>query len=356
MAPRTPLTVSPAQRERLYEFLRKPKSEARMALRARIILLLEEGKTNVRVGQQTGVRPATVSKWRNRFVSEGLDGLLDDFRPGRPPVYDPENILQRIEAKLDEDPPPGFSHWNGRLLAEALKDVSADMIWKVLRQHGIQLQRRRSWCQSTDPEFAQKACDVIGLYLAPPENAVVISVDEKPCIQALERAQGWLKLPNGKALTGYAHEYKRHGTTTLFAALDVMTGNVTGRCTKRKRRQEFVNFLNELEKEHPEGDLHIVLDNLSTHKITDPEWWKKHPRLHFHFIPTHSSWLNQIETWFSILSRQSLAGASHNSVAELIEHIENFIAAYNENCAPFVWRKTFVSNKPLAKSYADLCN
>lgn len=354
MANGTPVAVSPAQRTRLLQLARRPKEEARMALRAKIILLLDEGKSNVQVARQTGIRPATVSKWRNRFVSEGLDGLGDDFRPGRPPVYDRDDIRRRVEVKLAEAPPPGFGRWNGRLLAEALGDIPAGMIWKIMRMHGIQLQRRRSWCQSTDPEFARKACEVIGLYLAPPENAIVLSVDEKPCIQALERAQGWLKLPNGRALTGYAHEYKRHGTTTLFAALDVMTGRVVGKCAKRKRRQEFVKFINELENQHPEGELHLILDNLSTHKITAPQWWKKHPRLHFHFTPTHSSWLNQIETWFSIFSRQSLAGSSHNSVAELIEHIENFIVAYNQNCAPFIWRKVSVSNKPMATSYADL--
>jgi transposase len=311
-----------------------------------MILLAADGYTNLEIAARLETRPARVSKWRTRFAAEGLNGLCDDFRPGVTPKYD-ETTEQRLLAKLDERPPSGYGRWNGALLAAALGDVSDDQVWRILRRLGISLQRRRSWCVTTDPHFAAKAADIVGLYLSPPEQAVVISVDEKPCIQALERAQGWLKMPDGRALTGFSHEYKRHGTTTLFAALEVATGRVHGVCKKRKRREEFLAFIAELEAAYPETDLHIILDNLSTHRITDPSFWQKHPRLHFHFTPTHSSWLNQIEVWFSILSCQSLSGASFTDVKELIAHIEAYIQAYNKNCLPFQWRKVNPEAKKL---------
>ena len=199
------------------------KTERRMAFRAAVILAVAEGLSNEAVAVRLGTRPATVSKWRGRFARDGLPGLADAPRSGKPTHYAAEHE-RRVLATLDEPPPAGYGRWDGTLLARHLGDISKHQIWRVLRRHEISLARRRSWCISTDPCFAQKAADIVGLYLQPPENAVVLSVDEKPHIQALERAQGWLKLPNGKALTGFSHEYKRHGTTTLFAALDVATG------------------------------------------------------------------------------------------------------------------------------------
>lgn len=181
---------------------------------------------------------------------------------------------------------------------------------------------------------------MVALYLAPPENAVVLSFDEKPCIQALERAQGWLKMPDGRALTGFAHEYKRHGTSTLFAALNVATGQVMGGHFKRKRRVEFLAFMERLVATYPERELHVILDNLSTHRVENERWSKAHPNVHFHFTPTHASWLNQIEVWFGILSSKALRGASFRSVKALIEQIDAFIAAYNEEAAPFDWTKS----------------
>ena len=180
-------------------------------------------------------------------------------------------------------------------MAKALGDISALHVWWVLRRHGIHLQRRRSWCVSTDPQFAQKAADIVGLYLDPPENAVVISVDEKPAIQALERAQGWLRLPNGQAVRGHNHEYKRHGTTTLFAALEVHTGAVAVGHYQRRRRREFLDFMNRLVAQHPETELHVILDNLSTHKPKHDRWLARHPLVRFHYTPTHASWLNKME-------------------------------------------------------------
>ena len=226
-----------------------------------------------------------------------------------------------------------------------------------MRKHHIQLERRKSWCVSTDPEFSRKAADIVGLYLNPPRaNAVVICVDEKPHIQALERAQGWIRLPNGRALTGFSHEYKRHGTTTLFAALEIATGLVHSGHYRRRRRREFLDFMNELVAKYPAKELHVVLDNLNTHKPKDDRWLKAHPSVHFHFTPTQSCWLNQIECWFSILSRSALQGASFTSVAMLIKAIEAFIANWNQNAAPFEWTKPEVHQQGMKHYYANMRN
>jgi transposase len=193
------------------------------------------------------------------------------------------------------------------------------------------------WCISTDPAFAQKAADIVALYLQPPENAVVLSVDEKPHIQALERAQGWLKLPNGKALTGFNREYKRHGTPTLFAALDVVTGLVKAGHYRRRRRVEFLHFMNRVVVDHPDREIHVILDNLNTHKPKHDRWLGRHKNIHFHFTPTHASWLNQVEVWFSILSSHALAGASFTSPRQVRDQIDAFITAYNQHAHPFEW-------------------
>jgi DDE superfamily endonuclease len=229
-------------------------------------------------------------------------------------------------------------------LAKALEDIDVQYVWRFLREHKIDLAARKSWCESNDPAFAAKAADGVGLYVAPPDKAIVLCVDEKPSIQALERAQGYLKLPNGRALTGQSHDYKRHGTTTLFAALEVATGKVIATHSKRRRRVEFLGFMNCLAAAYPGRELHVVLDNLNTHKKN--EWWlKKHPNVHFHFTPTRASWLNQVEIWFSILQGQSLSGASFDAVKQLQEHIDAFIGAYNEKAEPFVWTKKKVRQR-----------
>ncbi len=281
---------------------------------------------------------------------------MDDAeRPGKPNSYR-ENTDKRVLSKLDEPPPEGYGRWNGRLLAAALGDVTKHQVWRILRRHNISLERRRSWCISTDPEFARKAADIVGLYLDPPENAVVICVDEKPGIQALERAQGWLKLPNGKALTGFSHGYKRHGTTTLFAALEVTTGQVKAGHYNRRRRVEFLDFMNHIVADYPDQELHVILDNLNTHKPKNDMWLKKHPLVKFHYTPTSASWLNQIEVWFSILSRSALKGANFTSPQQVREAIDKFIQVYNPQAAPFQWRKRNVYPKGLANCISDLCN
>jgi transposase len=315
--------------QRLKQCLRSGTTEQRMAERARVILLAHQGHSTQEIAATLHTRPARVSKWRQRFAQHGLSGLLDSFRSGRPRQYD-DATAGRILAQLDKDPPAGYSTWSGGLLARVLGNVSDDEVWRVLRKHRISLERRRSWCISTDPEFAAKAADIVGLYLNPPENALVLSVDEKPSMQALERAQGWIRLPNGKALTGFSHCYTRHGTTTLFAALNVITGQVTTGHYRRRRRGESFS--------------------------TEDRWLHRHPKVHFHYTPTYSSWINQVECWFSILSRQALRGASFTSPQQVREAIDQFVAAYNQKAAPFEWKKGVVHPSMPKHNYAELHN
>jgi len=335
-------------------WLRQGTSEQRLVERARVILLSHEGLTVEKIAERLATRTARVSKWRQRFVQSRMAGLSDAPRSGKPNKYT-EDTEKRVLKMLDESPPKGFSQWNGKLLAQALRDVSEDQVWRILRRRGIQLQRRRSWCITTDPEFGPKAADVVGLYLNPPENAVVICVDEKPHIQALQRAQGYLNLPDGKAVNGFSHCYKRHGTTTLFAALDVVTGQVKAGHYARRRRREFLDFMNQIASENPDREIHVILDNLNTHKPKRDRWLKLHPRVHMHYTPTYSSWLNQVECWFSIMSRAALRGASFTSPRQLREAIDAFVQVYNKNAAPFEWSKAVVHPTGPQRLYSDLC-
>lgn len=351
--PATEVVVAPEDRAELERRVRASTSAQRDVLRARLVLMAAEGTRTDEIAAVLGVRAATVSKWRTRYAARGLAGLFDAPRSGAEEVYGAA-AERRVLAKLDEPPPSGYATWNGALVAEALGDVSSHFVWRVLRKHRISLQRRRSWCLSTDPEFASKAADVVGLYLAPPENAVVLCVDEKPHIQALERAQGYLKLPDGRALSGFSHEYKRHGTTTLFAALEVATGQVLAGHYQRRRRVEFLDFMNEVVASYPERQIHVVMDNLSTHKPKRDGWLARHKNVHFHYTPTHASWLNQVEVWFSILSRHALRDASFTNIQQLRRAIDRFIAAYNSKAAPFEWTKAQVYQKTLKQTYAEL--
>jgi transposase len=335
--------LTPEDRLVLEARLRSPTTEQRDVLRARIVLLADEGRSTRSIAKNVQVMPRTVSLWRGRYAREGLAGLADKPRPGPAPRYDAESN-RRILAVLDGPPPAGFARWTGPLIAAELGDVHEQQVWRVLRAHKLDLGGRKSWCESDDPQFVAKAADVVGLYMAPPENAVVICVDEKPSIQALERAQGYLKLPNGRALTGHSHDYRRHGTSTLFAAFEVATGQVTAAHAKRRRRVEFLDFMDEVVAAHPDQDLHVILDNLNTHKRNEA-WLARHPNVRFHFTPTRASWLNQVEIWFSILQAKSLTGASFTSVAQLRLHIDHFIAAYNANPKPFVWTRIKVHQR-----------
>ena len=346
------ITLNKSERQQLERWNRGHQTPRSLAERAQIILLAAGGLGNDAVGKRLGFRRARVCKWRRRFAERRCAGLSDAPRPGQPVKYGPE-LEKRLLARLDSPPPPGYGTWNGRLLAQVL-GVPADWVWATLRQHQISLQRRRSWCISTDPEFARKAADIVGLYLHPPENAVVLSVDEKPHIQALERAQGWLRLPDGKALTGFTHEYKRHGTSTLFAALEVASGQVKAGHFHRRRRRDFLAFMNEVVAAYPDGELHVIVDNLNTHKPKQDRWLGRHPRVHLHFTPTHASWLNQVEVWFSLLARQALRGASFTSVRQLRAAVNAFITAYNPRAVPFEWTKREVRSVQPKHTYAYL--
>jgi transposase len=340
-------------RRMLERWARRGKGEHRLAVRSQIILDSADGLRGDAIAARLKLSPWVVSKWRKRFVAGGLLALRDAPRSGAPVKYDAATA-RRVLAMLDQPPPAGQARWTGRLVAQALGDVPADFVWKTVRQHGLHLARRRSWCISTDPEFTPKAADIVGLYLAPPEHAVVLCVDEKPSIQALERAQGWLRLADGKTLTGFADRYTRHGTSTLFAALEVATGMVKTGHYGRRRRREFLDFMNGLVADYPGQHLHVILDNLNTHKPKHDRWLQQHPEVTFHYTPTNASWLNQIEIWFSILSRQALAGASFTSVHALRCAIDAFTAAYCQQATPFEWKKVNVHPKTPQPILANL--
>jgi len=347
----TPVSLSPEERTALEALAGSRKSEARMRERARIVLLAASGLGSRAVARKMGCTPGTVSKWRVRFARDRMAGLSETGNRGAAAKYGPEHD-RRILAMLDQSPPAGYANWTAPLLSRELVDVHEQHIWRFLRAQKIDLSGRKSWCESNDPDFVAKTAEIVGLYMAPPVNAVVLSVDEKPSIQALERAQGYLKLPNGRSMIGQSHNYKRNGTTTLFAALNVATGEVSGRHYKRRRRLEFLDFMNRMVKQYPGKEVHVILDNLSTHKPKRDLWRARHPNVHFHYTPTHASWTNQIEIWFSILAGKSLKGASFASVAELVAHIDSFIANYNEDAKPFVWTKSEVHQKRLRPCFA----
>jgi transposase len=348
------IRLTESEEATLREWTRKGTAEQRLVERARIILLSNQGLTVEKIAEQLRTRPARVSKWRQRFVKHRLAALSDAPRSGKPQKYSDE-VEKRVLGLLDSPAPKGYAQWNGSLLAQALGDVSDDHVWRILRKRGIQLQRRRSWCITTDPEFGPKAADVVGLYLNPPENAAVICVDEKPQIQALQRAQGYLRLPDGKAIDGFSHCYTRHGTTTLFAALDVATGQVRTGHYRRRRRREFLDFMNDVVAENQGREIHVILNNLNTHKPKRDRWLQLHPNVHLHFTPTYSSWLNQVECWFSILSRAALRAASFTSARQLRQAIDSFVISYNAKAAPFEWTKAVVHPSAPKRLYSDLC-
>jgi len=348
------LSCTAEQRAELTALARSRTEEARLVERAKIVLACLEGKRNDVVGRELGVRPNTVGLWRKRFAAAGLSGLRDRARPGKTPTYGAD-LRRRLLRQLELPPPAGMASWDGASVAAAL-GVSDDAVWRLLRREGIQLRRRRSWCVSTDPQFAAKAADIIGLYLNPPANALVLSVDEKPTIQALERARGYVLTSSGKVVQGLKSTYKRHGTVNLFAALEVATGIIRGKTTQTKKRVDFQAFMSELVAEQPaDREIHVILDNLSTHKGNDA-WLAAHPNVTFHFTPTSASWLNQVEIWFGIFSRKALAGASFASLAQLVQAIRDFTQAYNRNAAPFVWRKREVRGSQLRYTIVNLCN
>ena len=332
------------------------KSEQRMVRRARMILMCAEGRQIKDIAAELGERPNTVILWRDRYKEQGLEGLSDSARSGKPITYGDE-FRDKVLKKLAEKPPKGLSGWDGAELAEAL-GVSDDAVWRLLRKEGIQLARQRTWCVSADPEFTAKTAEIVGLYLNPPENAIIISVDEKPSMQALSRTTGYVKTRNGKTMRAIKSTYRRNGTQNLFAALEVATGVIHGKTTKYKKRVDFIAFMDEVLEELGAGEdaeYHVILDNYCIHKKND-EWLSKHRNVFFHFTPTSASWLNQVEIWFNIMSRKVLRGANFDNTAQLCEAIKTYIAAYNESAEPFVWKKREVRGTQIRDTISNLCN
>ena len=315
-------------------------------LRARIVLRSAEGLPIERVATETGVAIMTVKLWRRRYAERGLAGLLDEARPGRPAVYTRAD-RDRVIALTLSPPPAGTTHWSVRRLAREV-GMSETSVWRIWQSAGLKPHRVESFKFSSDPELEAKVRDVVGLYLQPPERAIVLSLDEKTQVQALDRTQPMLPLRPGQ-VERRTHDYKRNGTTSLFAALNVATGEVTQQARPRHTGADFLAFLRRLEGVYPEHDLHVVLDNVSSHKTPAVQaWLARHPRITFHFTPTSASWLNQVETWFSILTRQAIRRGSFGSVKELVAMIDTFTRNWNAGATPFTWVKT--ADEILAKA------
>lgn len=345
---------SAEEREAVETLARSRTEEARLVERARIIVGCLAGRPVVEVAREMGTRPNTVIAWRQRFAAAGVAGLRDRPRSGKPVKYGAD-FRKTVLALLETPAPKGQACWDGPSLARQLS-VSAYAVWRLLRKEGICLSRQRSWCVSTDPEFAAKAADIVGLYLNPPQNALVLCVDEKPSIQALERATGYVQTSDGKIVRGFKSTYKRHGTLNLFAALQVAAGVVRGKVTEKKRRVEFLAFMDELCADYPvTQELHVIMDNYCIHKKNDA-WLAAHPNVHFHFTPTSASWLNMVEVWLGIFTRKALRGASFKSTHELGEAIKDYLAVYAQTAKPFVWRKREVRGAQLRNTIVNLCN
>jgi transposase len=349
------LECSAEDKASLVDITKSRIEEARSVERARIILACLDGKEIQQVARELGISIPTVSKWRRRFALWGLRGLRDEPRSGKPVTYDAA-FRNRVLAVIEQPPPPGMSHWDGPAVAEKL-NASVYAVWRVLRREGIYLQRLRSWCVSTDKEFAPKAAEIVGLYLNPPLNALVLSVDEKPSMQAIERPTGYVETDSGIVVRALKSTYKRHGTLNLFAALEVGTGQVHSKTTDYKKREDFQNFLGGVLADQPrDKEIHVILDNYSTHKKNDDWLAKFEGRVQFHFTPTSASWLNQIEIVFSLLQRKALSGASFKNKDQLREAIEAFIKKHNEHAKPFRWRKREVKGSQLRNTIINFCN
>lgn len=349
------IKLSDADRAHLEKLSRSHSAERRMVERATILLACAEGKQNQQVAQEMGVSTVRVGKWRSRFALRGLPGLKDEQRSGKPAVHGTA-FRDRLLAQLEKTPPEGFARWDCPTLAETL-GVSKAAVWGALRKEGIHLHRARSWCISTDPEFTEKAADIVGLYLNPPLNALVLSVDEKPSIQALERQSGYVQTRDKTWVKAYKSTYKRHGTLNLFAALNVATGEIKGQTTQTKTRDDFRQFMASLVEDEPlHREIHVILDNYCTHKRNE-DWLADLGRpVYFHYTPTSASWLNQIEIWFGILSRKTLKQASFTSTDDLKNAIEAFISRHNQQAQPFKWRRREVKGSQIKNTITNLRN
>jgi transposase len=324
-------------RSTLLSWSRSPSVSAGLALRARVVLAVDQGAGTSEVARRLGISRPTVIQWRDRYAERGLPGLHDHLRSGRPKVVDDAAI---IAATLDGPPEHlGITHWSTRLLAARLK-VGDATVARAWRRYGVQPWRRGTFKFSTDPQLDAKVRDVVGLYLDPPEKAIVLCVDEKSQIQALDRTQPILPLRQGLPEKA-THDYVRHGTTTLFAALEIATGKVTDACYDRQGKAEFLDFLKKVARTYPRRELHVVLDNYHTHKHPEvADWLREHPRVTLHFTPTSGSWMNLVEVFFGIITRQAIRRGSFASVPQLVAAIRRFIDGWNNRAHPFSWTKS----------------
>jgi transposase len=338
--PLPPLVLAEEERRVLLQWARRAKTAQALALRSKIVLACAEGMSNKEVAARLAVTRQMVGKWRARFVAARLEGLCDEPRPGQPRKITDEKVEEVIVKTLEEAPPGGDTHWSTRSMARAtgLNQTAVSRIWRAF---GLKPHREETWKLSTGPQFIDKVRDIVGLYMDPPEHALVLCVDEKSQIQAIDRTSPCLPvLPATPARR--SHDYVRNGTTSLFAALDVATGKVISSVHRRHRHQEFLKFLKAIDAATPPGlDLHLICDNYATHKTPAiRNWLIRHPRFHLHFTPTSSSWLNLVERWFAELTNRKLRRSAHRSVHELTADIQAWTDAWNDHPKPFVWTKT----------------
>jgi len=336
-----PLILSSDEQSQLETWVRRPKSSQRLALRARIVLAAAKGLSNTDIAADLGITLPTVGKWRQRFLDDRLDGLADEPRPGTPRSLTDSQIEDAITVTL-ESKPANATHWSTRSLAKKL-GLSQTAVSRIWRAFGLQPHRAETFKLSKDPFFIEKVRDVVGLYLNPPERAIVLCVDEKSQVQALDRTQPLLPMSPGQAERG-THDYVRHGTTSLFAALNVATGEVIGKCHRRHRQQEFVKFLDHIDALIPaveDETIHIVMDNYGTHKTARVKrWLTRHPRFVIHFTPTSASWLNQVERFFAEITNKRIRRGVFRSVNALEKAIEEYLAEHNQTPTPFTWTAT----------------
>jgi transposase len=337
--PKKALRITQADRLQLRVMVRSRSMPHSLVRRAQIVLLSGEGDSNREVARRCGVSAPAVSHWRRRYQERGLAGLHDELRPGRPRTHDDEKVAELI-ALVMERKPDHASHWSVRTAAAA-SGIAKSTVGRYFALFGLQPHRSKSFKLSTDPFFVEKVRDIAGLYLNPPDKALVLCVDEKSQVQALERSQPVLPMGLGY-IEGVTHDYYRHGTTTLFAALDVLDGKVITQCKPRHRHQEFLSFLNHLDRNIPAGlAIHLIADNYGTHKHPKVKaWLARRPRYHIHYTPTYSSWLNQVERWFGLITQQAIRRGSFRSVGELVQKIDAYVANYNLHRRPFVWTAT----------------
>jgi transposase len=322
--------------------------------RAYMVVESSKGRQPSDIAKELMTYPNKVIEWRKAYLAGGLAGLNDKPRSGRKVNYDLK-FRDDVLKKISEPPPQGYGRWDAPLLAKSLNS-SPDAIWRLLKKEGIHLNRQRSWCISTDKNFTAKAADIVGLYLNPPVNAIIICVDEKPSIQALERKTGYIQTSNGKVVKGIQSTYKRNGTLNLFAALEVASGIVIAKTTETKTREDFLLYMDEVVREYgTERELHVILDNYCTHKKND-QWLAKNKSVQFHYTPTSASWMNLVEVWFGIFTRKSLKDASFKSTIELENHINAYVKTSNEQPTPFVWKKREVKGSQLKNNIVNLRN